>query len=105
MYPPGPQKSVCMSMTISAVFAGRRSPFQGQRYGSEVTKVVSGLDAPSACTGQLRWNARHLLVARGRPDHDAERDDVRDRVEEVAAVGYADRLHGWPDRARAAEQQ
>src|SRR5262245_28189558 len=38
-----PQKSVCMSMTTTAVFSGRRSPLYGHGYGSDFTYRSIGL--------------------------------------------------------------
>src|ERR1019366_8936327 len=40
MYPPLPQKSVCMSMTTSAVLARSSTPSNGQGYGVDATWVI-----------------------------------------------------------------
>src|SRR5579859_4963764 len=37
IYPPLPQKSVCISITINAVFPARKSPLYGHRYGADLT--------------------------------------------------------------------
>ena len=43
-YPPIPQKSVCMSITTSAVFSALKSPLYGHGYGSDFTYRSLELD-------------------------------------------------------------
>src|SRR4249920_2041965 len=103
MYPPFPQKSVCMSMTMSAVFSGRRSPSYGHGYGFAATNVMCGLLSPSSSKyGQLRRHVGGRLGRRARRDHDDQREHVGRRVEQVVAPGDSDGLQRRSDGARAA---
>src|ERR1700686_3089297 len=54
---------------------------------------------------QLARHVAHRALGAGRGGHDDQGEDVGRGVEEVVALGNADRLQRRPDRARRAEQQ
>src|SRR5215475_7093818 len=96
-----------MSMTITAVFVGVRSPSYGHGYGSEFTNrvVIVTTSHVSSVDAQLSRRARQVSARRARGDHDGQRHHVWRGVEEIVAAGDADRLQRRPQRARPAEQQ
>src|SRR5215207_1713702 len=103
-----------MSITISAVFSGRRSPLYGHGYGSAATNrpvllLASGmfwfLEKPLPRHTQLTRRASEIAPRRASRDHDRERQHVRRRAEQIIPSGDTHRLQRRAERTGTAEQQ
>src|ERR1700690_1300828 len=99
-----PTKSVCMSMTTSAVSAALQRPSNGQAYGFESTGEKVCMAAASTIERELARRA----VARPRlaeAEQHGQRQCVGQCREQVIALRIAERLQGRADGAGAAEEQ
>src|SRR5438046_2859043 len=77
---------------MRAGFSGRRSPFQGQGYGSAGMNVMTILLSPRR--RELGGLSGQGPGGRAGGDHDRERQHVGRGVEEVVTRGHPHRLQG-----------